>query len=192
LTTNEKLLPDTVISRCQRLELLPIVSNESEIILANKTKLERPKARFLIKISHGCLGWAILAASDETLVLQRNDRINELINVISGNYEERFTYVAKLADKFGQNREQIWHVLELWLDWWRDLLLVKLGCQDTITNVDFQEILVEIAEGYRLVQIRAYIDHIQRAARELSQYTNLRLVFEVLMLDMPKLSYNDR
>jgi DNA polymerase-3 subunit delta' len=76
-------------------------------------------------------------------------------------------------------------VLDLWLDWWRDLLLVKIGCGDIITNVDRLDKLVEIAEDYRLAQIKAFINSIQAAGEQLRQNANPRLVLEVLMLDMP-------
>ncbi|MFC2045234.1 ATP-binding protein [Chloroflexota bacterium] len=186
LTINEKLLPDTVISRCQRLELLPLANNEAEAMLGSIGIVERQKAKLLTRISHGCLGWAIAAASDDNLLIQRGERISELIDIINGDCEERFAYAAKLADQFGQNRERVWQVLDLWLDWWRDLLLVKLDCKDAIANVDFEDDLAEMAKCYRLLQIRDAIDSIQQAGGQLRQNVNPRLALEVLMFDMPK------
>jgi DNA polymerase-3 subunit delta' len=76
-------------------------------------------------------------------------------------------------------------VLDLWLDWWRDLLLVKLGATDTITNVDHEAELADMERGYSLVQIRAFINSIQAAGEQLRQNANPRLVLEVLMLGIP-------
>jgi DNA polymerase III gamma/tau subunit len=64
-------------------------------------------------------------------------------------------------------------------------MLVKTGCQDFITNVDRLDQLVEMARGYRLAQIRAFIQGLQAAAEHLRQNVNPRLVLEVLMLDIP-------
>jgi DNA polymerase-3 subunit delta' len=76
-------------------------------------------------------------------------------------------------------------VLDLWLDWWRDLLLVKLGSGATVTNVDHEAELAEMSRGYSLAQIRAFIGSIQAAGEQLGQNANPRLALEVLMLSIP-------
>jgi len=77
-------------------------------------------------------------------------------------------------------------LLDLWLDYGRDLLLAKVGCRDTITNVDLQATLIEMAGGYSLAQIKAFINSIQAAKEQLRQNANPQLVLEVLMLSIPK------
>ena len=77
-------------------------------------------------------------------------------------------------------------ILSLWLDWWRDLLLVSAGCSDAITNVDLLATMHEMASGYRLAQIKTVIDSIQSAGEQLKQNANPRLVLEVLMLSIPR------
>jgi len=186
LTANDRLLPDTVLSRCQRVELLPMAAEEVETALNGRWDVEVQKAKLLARLSHGCLGWAIMAAFDDDLLLQRSERIDRLIKVINGDCEERFAYAAQLADQFGQNRGLVWEVLETWLGWWRDLLLVKLGCGNTITNVDLEAALGEMAEGYTLPQIRAFIKGIQEVGEQLKQNANPRLALEVLMLGIPQ------
>jgi len=75
-------------------------------------------------------------------------------------------------------------VLDLWLEWWRDLLLVKTGCCEAITNVDLETTLVDMTRGYSLAQIKAFINSIQAAGEQLRQNANPRLVLEVLMLSI--------
>ena len=185
LTTNDGLLPATVVSRCQRLELSPLAATEVETALNSRWGIEPQKAKLLARLSHGCLGWALSAALDDGLLQQRAEKIDRLLDIINADYEERFAYANQLAAQFTQNRGLVQEVLDLWLDWWRDLLLVKIGCSDIITNVDRLDKLVEIAEDYRLAQIKAFINSIQAAGEQLRQNANPRLVLEVLMLDMP-------
>ena len=185
LTTNDGLLPVTVVSRCQRLELSPLAATEVETTLNSRWGIEPQKAKLLARLSHGCLGWALSAASDDGLLQQRVEKMDRLLDIINADYEERFAYANQLAAQFTQNRGLVQEVLDLWLDWWRDLLLVKIGCSDIITNVDRLDKLVEIAEDYRLAQIKAFINSIQAAGEQLRQNANPRLVLEVLMLDMP-------
>ncbi len=184
LTTDERLLPATVISRCQRLELLPLAAGEVEATL-NQRGVEPQKAKLLARLSRGCLGWALSAAFDDGLLQLRVERMDRLRDIINADYEERFDYAAQLATQFSQNRGLVQEVLDLWLDWWRDLMLVKVGCSDTITNADLEARLVEMVRGYSLARIKAFINSIQVAGEQLRQNANPRLVLEVLMLDIP-------
>lgn len=185
LTVNDKLLPLTVISRCQRLELAPMSLARETAVLIEKTGVEPQRARLLAGLSHGCPGWAIAAANDESILQQRNEDLNRLTGVIKADYEERFAYVARLAARFSQDRSAVYRVLDLWRDYWRDLMLQKLDRNDMIINIDRQAELAEMAGGYRLYQIKKCIDAIQSAGEQLRQNANTRLALEVLMLDIP-------
>jgi len=186
LTINEGLLPTTVVSRCQRLELPPLAASEVEAALNSRWGIDPQRARLLARLSHGCLGWALSAAFDGGLLEQRAERMDRLLNVIEADCEERFAYATQLAAQFSQNRKPVQEILDLWLDYWRDLLLIKAGCDDIVTNADMLAALVDRARGYSLVQIKSVIDSLQAAAEQLKQNANPRLVLEVLMLSIPR------
>jgi DNA polymerase-3 subunit delta' len=187
LTVNDSLLPATVVSRCQSLELPPLSTTALASTLVSNRGIEPERARLLAGLSHGCPGWAFAAAADDSLLQQRDEELNRLLDVIMADCEERFAYATQLAAQFNQNRGLVYGVLDLWLDYWRDLMLVKVGCQDIITNVDRLDRLAEMAKGYRLTQIKTFIESIRAAAGQLRQNANPRLVLEVLMLDIPML-----
>ncbi len=185
LTRNDRLLPATVVSRCQRLELFPLSASEVEATLKSHWEIEPQKAKLLARLCHGCLGWALSAASEDGLLELRTERIDKLLDIINTDYEERFAYAAQLAAQFSQNRRLVQETLDLWLDYWRDLLLVKVGRSDIITNIDRLATLVDMAEDYSLAQIKSVINSIQSAGEQLKQNANQRLVLEGLMLDIP-------
>lgn len=186
LTINDKLLPTTVVSRCQRLELFPLASAEAEVALNSRWGVELQRARLLARLSHGCLGWALSAAFDGDLLQQRTEKMDRLLDIIDADCEERFAYASQLAAQFSQNRRSVQEILSLWLGYWRDMLLIKVGCDDIITNADMLAMFIDQAKGYSLIQIRSFIDSIQAAAEQLRQNANPRLVLEVLMLDIPR------
>ncbi|MFC2067534.1 ATP-binding protein [Chloroflexota bacterium] len=187
LTTNERLLPATVLSRCQRLELLPMATTDIEATLSDGWGIEPQKARLLAKLSHGHLGWAMLTTTNNDLLQQRDEMIDKLQNIMDGpNYEERFAYARLLASQFSQRRDIVQEVLTLWLEWWHDLLLINTGCPGAITNIDYEAILVDTAKGYDLTQIKTMIISIQAASQQLKQNANPQLVLEVLMLRIPE------
>jgi len=185
LATNDRLLPPTVVSRCQRLELPPLAAPEVEAALNSGWGIEPKKAELLARLSHGCLGWAISAAADDGLLQQHTQQLDRLLDIINADYEERFAYAAHLAAQFSQNRGWVQEILNLWLDWWRDLLLVKVGCNDTITNIDRSAMLIDMAKGYNLTQIKVFINSIQAAGEQLRLNANPQLVLETLMLSIP-------
>jgi len=187
LASDDRLLPDTVVSRCQRLELVPLPAGEMEEALLSRWGIDAPLARLLSRLAHGCLGWALSAAFDSSLLQQRDEKLERLVDIMGADYEERFAYATKLAAQFGQSRDTVYEVLDLWLDWWRDLLLVKVGCGDAITNIDMAATLKEMAGHYSLEQIRGFIDSLQSAKEQLGQNANSRLALEVLMLKIPEI-----
>jgi DNA polymerase-3 subunit delta' len=81
---------------------------------------------------------------------------------------------------------QVPEVLQLWLSWWRDLLLIKEGCPEAITHMDQGAGLAEKAQKVSRQQIQEVIQAIQGTARQVEQNVNLRLALEVLLLRMPK------
>ena len=188
LTPDEKLLLPTIVSRCQRLELFLMSPIQLEAALKTKWGVEPEKAKLLSRLAHGCLGWAVSSARDDSLVVQRAETLDKVLDIINGDGEERFAYAAQMATQFSQNRGLIYARLDLWLDWWRDLLLVKTGSSDGVTNIDRLDTLSEMAAGLSLAQIRAFIQSIRSAGEQLKQNANSRFVLEVLMLDIPEVS----
>ncbi|MFC2010369.1 ATP-binding protein [Chloroflexota bacterium] len=185
LTTSERLLPKTVVSRCQTVELSPVPAGEIETFLIDSRGVEPEKAKLLAKLSHGCPSWAVSAAVDDSLLEQRAELLDRMVETINTNCDERFTYTAQLATRYSQNRGLVHERLDLWLDWWRDLLLVKAGSANNITNIDRADSLARMAAGFSLAQIRDVIENIRAAGEQLRQNANPQLVLEVLMLGIP-------
>jgi len=185
LTANEDIIPATVVSRCQRVEVTPLSAGEIETALTQRWGVATEKARLLSRLSHGSLGWAVSAVNGD-LLARRTERLDELVSVIDGDNEARFDFAAKLASEFGQSREATQDRLDQWLEWWRDLMLAKAGLQEIVTNVDRIDALARMATTYSLEQIRCVIAAIQDAGEQLKQNANARLTLEVMMLALPE------
>lgn len=185
LTTKEQFLPKTVISRCQRLELLPLTVTKVETALVDNWGVEPGKARTLARLSHGCIGWAVRAL-DELWLRQHTEKIDRLIDIVNADSEERFAYATQLATQFGQDRATVLEILNLWLDWWRDLLLVGVGAGDYVTNFEHSTMLNDMAGCYTVAQIRNFITDVQASREQLKQNANPRLALELLMLNIPE------
>jgi len=180
----ERLLP-TIISRCQRLELKPVPSEQVQEILINSYNVEADKASLLARLCHGRLGWALLALANDDILEQRSQRMAKLVSLTNAGLEQRFAYAQELANQFSQNRRAGAEIIELWLDWWRDLMLIKSGCQEAITNVDYETALKEQARGLTLSEIEGFLANLCLLQEEISRNVNPRLAWEWLMLNLP-------
>jgi DNA polymerase III gamma/tau subunit len=76
-------------------------------------------------------------------------------------------------------------VIEQWIGWWRDVLLVQNGESARVTNIDHPERLHEHAARFRLAEIQRALQSLRTTARYLTQNVNARLALEVLLLELP-------
>jgi DNA polymerase-3 subunit delta' len=184
----ERLLP-TIISRCQRLELKPVPSERIQEILINFYNADGDKAKLLSQLCHGRLGWAVSALANGDMLEQRSQRIAKLVSLLTPtgrSLEQRFAYAQELASQFSQNRRAGAEIMEIWLDWWRDLMLIKGGCQEAVINVDYEIALAEQAKELSLSEINGLLANLCMLQEEISKNVNPRLAWEWLMLNLPR------
>jgi DNA polymerase III subunit delta' len=185
LTTNIRSIPATVVSRCQRLNLTRAKTAEIESSLVTRWKLEPDRARLLARLSHGCPGWANEAADSPVLLQERNERFEKMRSIMQSNYSDRFAAAYQLALQFAKKRETVYEIMDSWIGWWRDLLLVKIDCPGDIVNLDYLSVLSEMAGSYKLEQIKTALVDLREAVEHLKLNANSRLVLESLMLNLP-------
>ena len=188
LAAEERRLLPTIVSRCQRLELKPLPLMQLQNILTNSYNVDLAKAEFLAHLCHGCLGWALSALADDDILKQRAQRVTMFSSLASASLQQRFAYAQEIATQFSQNRRSVAEIIEIWLSWWRDLMLIKGGCKEAIINVDYEVALEKQAKSLSLNEIKQFLANLRSLREEISKNVNPRLAFESLMLNMPKLS----
>ncbi len=175
----ERLLP-TIVSRCQVLALRPLSLQMTQRALEERWGVEAGRAELLARLSGGRLGWAVVASQGPAVLERRAQRLEELHTLMGQGRVERLEYARKLS----QDAKETRRVLELWLSWWRDLLLMASGCPQQITNVDYRAMLEGQVRGRALHHFRDAVEAIQSAIRNLESNVNPRLTLEVLMLHL--------
>jgi len=186
LASEERRLLPTIVSRCQRLELKPMPVEQTQQILAQRYQLDPKEADLLARLSHGCLGWALSAVENKEILEQYRLRIVKLSSLLTANLEQRFAYAQELATQFSQERRAISEIMETWIDWWRDLMLIKGNCKNSITNVDYEMTLEKQAMVLTLSEINGFLNNLRLIKEEIFRNLNPRLAFEWLMLNLPK------
>ena len=155
-------------------------------MLVNSYNVDADKAKLLTQLCHGRLGWALSVLENADILEQRSQRIARLVSLLTAGLEQRFAYAQELASQFSQNRRAGLEIIEIWLDWWRDLMLIKGGCQESIINVDYEVALEGHARGLSLSEIKGFLADLCLLQEEISKNVNPRLAMEWLMLNLPR------
>jgi DNA polymerase-3 subunit delta' len=174
------LLLPTIASRCQVFALRPLAPAQIERALIARN-IDPDSARLLARLSGGRLGWAVRAASNPAMLDARREHLAVLNAAVNEGRTERLMRAEALAKK----SDALPELLELWLGWWRDVMLVQNGDGARITNIDHQAILNEQASRFSLEQIEDTLKSVRATARYLAQNVNARLAMEVLLLNLP-------
>ena len=182
LTSQENALLPTVVSRCQRFELKPAAVAEIENRLKKYDGMNPDKIKLLSRLSGGCLGWAISALKDDDYLKSREQRLTEFSGLLTHSWADRLLYMQQMPS----DRNSVEEIIKLWLSWCRDVMLLKYNCEEDITNLDKLTDLKSWANMLTIIEIKEFINSLNKMLVNLSYNANLHLLFEVIMLDLPK------
>ena len=186
LTSDARTLPATIVSRCQLLELRPLPMATVVEVLREGHGADPATATEIARLSGGRLGWALDALARPELLRNRTERLRAIEQTVGAGLEDRFSYATALASSFLRSREVAREELRLWLDWWRDLLLVKEGAADYVTNLSRDDTLTEMAGSMTSAEISYAITSVLETWEHLERNVNARLALEELMLVLPR------
>ena len=186
LTSWEDSLLPTILSRCRRLELRPMALAEVVKELVDLQGLEEEQAQIIARLSMGRLGWALAAVAEPSILEKRREELERLGQLPAATLQERFSFASDLASLYYRDRYEAEETLQLWLGWWRDLLLIREGAETFIHNLDMADVLRRQAREWTSEQITGFVKAILATAGALDSNANARLALEVLMLALPK------
>jgi len=182
LAREPDLLLPTIVSRCQHVPLRPLPVGLVEEALIQRWDAKAEKAELLAHLSSGRLGWAVRTLEDDDALKRRVERLDDLDELIGASIVKRFKY----AEKLSRNPVATQQTLDLWIGWWRDVVLVASEAEAAVTNVDRGEQLKEYARRFGVEASAAAVKALRSAADKLGRNANTRLTLEVLMLDLPR------
>lgn len=175
------LLLPTIASRCQVFALRPLALAEVESALIQRWQVEPEQARLLAHLSGGRLGWAVRASADHALLDVRRRHLDMLNIVLGEGRAERLGRAGDLA----KETDTLPELLEQWIGWWRDVLIVQNGDRERVSNVDCEKDLYDHAARFGLEDIQDVLKSLRATTRYLAQNVNARLAMEVLLLNLP-------
>lgn len=184
LTSAPGALPETIVSRCQRIDLRPVPVSVIERHLVG-TGADPDLAKTLAHASDGKPGWALGALTDPTVLAGRRQSMVRVLSALTANLEERFRYARSLASAHRKDRSAVHGEMAVWLALWRDVLLSQHAREATISNSDFRTEIDAVARALSPAAAAGAIRSIQTTTDAVERNAMTPLVFDVLMLEMP-------
>lgn len=176
----DALLP-TIVSRCQQIPLHPLPVAVVQRALADRWDATPEQAELLAHLSRGRLGWAVRTLDDEEALRCRAERLDILDDLIDASIVERFRYAENLSSAPIAARE----TLDLWIGWWRDVILMAADADVPLASVDRQGQLRDHARRFGVERSAAVLKSLRSAVEKLDRNANTRLTLEIVMLDLP-------
>lgn len=182
ITAEPQSLLSTIVSRCQLIKFLPVTKDEIEkSVLSSETvpatESQGQSLKKIIRLANGRPGLAIQYLENPALLQVQARIINQLEKLIKADLNERYQYVEAIAKDVPQSRQ----ILNAWLFWFRDLLLLTMGCSDLV----IYDQASRYKDSYSLNKLKNIIQAIKKTDLLLANPSlNARLALEVLMLEL--------
>ncbi|HKJ39560.1 MAG TPA: DNA polymerase III subunit delta' C-terminal domain-containing protein, partial [Anaerolineales bacterium] len=178
--TPEQLLP-TIVSRCEvlRLRSSSIADVKKDL---ESNGMEGEQARLVAHISGGRPGYARQLTENDALLDIREERLNDLLTLLSASRVEKFKY----ADKLARDKDSMRQAITFWLSYWRDVMLRTAQAETALVNVDRNMEIEDLAGQMDLTSSRKVVTDLENALEKMDKNVNPRLLAEVLLLDLPK------
>ncbi len=175
VTAEPQLLLPTIVSRCQLIKFSPVPEQEIEKGISSISS--SPVSKQIIRLANGRPGLAVQYLKNPALLQAQDKIINQLEKLIKADLNERYQYVETITKDVPQTRQ----ILNAWLFWFRDLLLLTLGCSDLV----IYDQASQYKDSYSLNKLKNIIQAIKKTDLLLTNPSlNARLALEVLMLEL--------
>jgi DNA polymerase-3 subunit delta' len=90
------------------------------------------------------------------------------------------------VEKLSKDKDALRQALLTWLSYWRDVLLCSSGASASLTNLDLEAEIAELAGRLDLPEAHRMVSALERTLDMLEHNVTPRLATEALMLDLPK------
>ena len=180
-TPDSGLLLPTILSRVQQVPVQLLTTSQIKTGLEERWHVEPDEAILIAALAAGRMGWAVQAVEDEDMLAERQEQLETLAKLSTAGKVQRFD----VAQRLSTDSDRLHGILELWLLWWRDMVLAANNCLDLIVNVDMLSIIQYQAAKVGAAESRRMVRAILGTMEALDQNVNARVALEVLMLDLP-------
>lgn len=187
LVANNANLLATIVSRCQEIRMRPLPRQIVVQTLQNSAGLDAEQAHMLAAWCGGRIGRAITMAHNPEKIATYQEHLNELLAILHQGRSAAFQWAEERNKEYRSGeQETVFEWLELWQNWWHDVLLAAAGCPQYITHTDRRTVLEQESRRYALADMYRFVVRIGETIQYLRENVNPQLALESVFLHMPK------
>lgn len=180
ITSNRNNLLPTIISRCQNIKFHPVETKKISDLLVSLYGKGREEAEFISDFSKGSVGKSIKLATSDDFFQKRDEVISLIDSLIRGDSTKAISSIGF----FNDNKDDIDQVLDIFLFWFRDLIIYKeIGDSTLIINKDKVEYLSR-QSFIDFSKINDIIEKVQQTKDNINRNVNFQLSIETMLLNI--------
>lgn len=164
-------LLDTVLSRCTVIKF-PNLSTDFIKEIIKKNYPDEKRIDFLASFSEGNPGKLESIIHDEAFEAMRFSALEHLSMLLS----DRLYSSYKICDFLEKNKEQAEDILNLWILFLRDILLVSEGIHKKVINSDLLDKLKVLSARTDEKRLVFAVERVTKALQMLARFVNIRAI----------------
>lgn len=165
-------LLQTIISRCTLIHF-PCINDEAvEKYIREKYPEEKERLPFLVKYCGGVPKTADNIINDENFETLRTASLEQLPSLLSNDRKYAFA-IRKFLDS---NKEKAALILDFWLSFARDIILIQTEAMTKIINIDKKDTLRQLAAAVNPEEIIRVSERLIQSEKMLGRYVSLKAV----------------
>ncbi len=170
LIENLSTLLDTVLSRFTLVHF-PVLSEERiKKYITEKYPEEKERLPFLLKYCSGIPETVDAVINDSEFESLRDISLEKIFALASRDKRDAFVIQKFLEEK----KENINQILDFWLSFVRDAVLIQLSARDKIMNVDKKDILKDFSSKTNPEIVLMLYDRLVTAQKMIKRYVNIK------------------
>jgi DNA polymerase-3 subunit delta' len=180
ITSSANNLLPTIRSRCQSIKFYPVENIKMIDLLTNVYGKSKEEASFIADFTRGSVGKSIELATSGEFFTKRDEAIRIIDSLIKGDKSKALSSIGF----FNDNRDNIDEILDIFLIWFRDLIIYKeIGNNDLIINKDKIQFLTS-QSFMDFSRINDIIDKVSETKDNINKNVNFQLSIETMLLSV--------
>ena len=180
ITDNKESLLDTIKSRCEIIKFTPIPMQEVASYLT-MNGIDSKRASLLANFSRGSMKKAIELSESEEFNFMREEVQKYVETFLNGNLIE----IMDIQSNIEKYKDQITNVLDLLINYFRDIMMVKENVDNSmIINLDRLIFVKNMSNKTTYSQLSKIIDIIEETKNKLRSNCNFNISIQVITLNI--------
>jgi DNA polymerase-3 subunit delta' len=181
LTSNADSFLPTILSRCIRLDLMPVPGEILKSFLIEKCGVAEDQADLCAAFSQGAVGKAMALADSEHF----NDIRESAVELLKRIKDIELSEMIAAVKHIGEYKLEVNDYFDIMMIWYRDVLLYKATAD--VNGLIFKDEIYEIKKqantsSYHGIEI--ILEGLEKAKARLNANVNFDLVIELLLLTL--------